>query len=288
MRYLDETDRAASANRVKLYFQRLIADNLVARTLQDEGYSYVFMPSGIDTYSITADLVIDLYATGAKRYRYPDPPSYALTKEPFLPLLLESSLLRNLNDYIDNSLPVWRSRPLSAWRPERAAYTWDEAERIAAMPEATFAFIHIMKPHQPLAFTRDGTMLSTRYESQLTTDERIAAHIDQFAYINERTLQMIEAILAESDTPPIIIIQGDHGSYLGEQKRVDGQYVTFEILNAMYFPGRSDCLHDRAMIAIHTFPTLLNCYFGGDTPLLPPRFFAVPFPYENILNYEEK
>jgi hypothetical protein len=42
------------------------------------------------------------------------------------------------------------------------------------------------------------------------------------------------------------------------------------------------------MIAIHTFPTLLNCYFGGDTPLLPPRFFAVPFPYENTLNYEEK
>ncbi len=55
-----------------------------------------------------------------------------------------------------------------------------------------------------------------------------AGYIYAVEYINARMLTIVSEILAQSTTPPIIIIQGDHGF---------GEGDNFPILNAYYLPG---------------------------------------------------
>ena len=44
-------------------------------------------------------------------------------------------------------------------RQQRFLATIDEVESIVSMPEATFAIIHLMKPHRPTVFHERGKLI---------------------------------------------------------------------------------------------------------------------------------
>jgi hypothetical protein len=73
--------------------------------------------------------------------------------------------------------------------------------------------------------------------------------------------QLVTEILANSKTPPIIIIQSDHGS------RMAPEYYC-RIFNAIYFPGKSGKLFYETLSPHNTFRLMFNEYFGADMPLL--------------------
>ncbi len=58
-----------------------------------------------------------------------------------------------------------------------------------------------------------------------------------------------------SDTPPIIIIQGDHGFWSG---------VNLPILNAYHLPGEAAELLYPTISPINTFRLIFDNYFGAD------------------------
>ena len=81
-------------------------------------------------------------------------------------------------------------------------------------------------------------------------------------------MALVEEILAKSDVPPIIILQGDHGVWWeSEEHRT-------EILNAYYLPGEGSKLLYKTISPVNSFRVVFNLYFGTDYELLDDRVGA--------------
>jgi hypothetical protein len=81
----------------------------------------------------------------------------------------------------------------------------------------------------------------------------------------------VDTILAESDVPPIIIIQGDHGPWLQPKEK------RMRILAAMYFPGHQDKLYPT-ITPVNIFRLVFNLYFGGKYEQLEDVSYFSPVP----------
>ncbi len=138
---------------------------------------------------------------------------------------------------------------------------------IPSYPGPKFVFAHIIIPHPPFIFAPDGSLIDDpRFydgENAMPADASYIdqGYVNQVQFIDQAIVEIVEAIIAESQVPPIIIIQGDHGW------RDDNRY---EILNAYYLPGVSGegmILYDT-ISPVNSFRVIFNTYFAADLPLL--------------------
>ncbi|MEJ2562143.1 MAG: hypothetical protein P8Z42_05575, partial [Anaerolineales bacterium] len=86
----------------------------------------------------------------------------------------------------------------------------------------------------------------------------------------------VEAILSKPGTPPVIILQADHGPRsLLDWKSPSPQAIheTFSILNAYCFPGKSTDTLYPGISPVNSFRILFNLYFGMDYSLLPDESY---------------
>ncbi len=111
---------------------------------------------------------------------------------------------------------------------DRINHLLDHLPDVARDPRPTFTFAHLLCPHPPIIFGRDGRGHRARtgdascyFEGDKVNGRfsRIPSlsagrYRDQAAYITRRIQETIDRILAESPEPPIIIVQSDHGSEL--------------------------------------------------------------------------
>jgi hypothetical protein len=139
-------------------------------------------------------------------------------------------------------------------------YQLDSLENIYQIPGKKFLYAHLMAIHAPFTFTTSGEM-------RLNTAETKQGYADQVTYVNKRILAIVKNILANSKTPPIIILQGDHGYSLHFTK---GEAV-FRILNAYYLPqGGKDKLYPT-ITPVNTFRLIFSYYFNQDYAPLPDQ-----------------
>ena len=163
-------------------------------------------------------------------------------------------------------------------------------EHLSDMPkidDPMFVFAHIISPHSPFVFERDGspvkrspgfTLGFTFGDGYSIMDEEyIEAYRNQLHYINTRLLQTIDAILAHSETPPIIILQSDHGP-IPEGSRMRYTTQRMAILSAYYLPGNGDELLYPTITPVNTFRVIFNTYFGGAYELLTDRVYFSTYP----------
>jgi hypothetical protein len=104
----------------------------------------------------------------------------------------------------------------------------------------------------------------------------IAGYRRQIQYVNTLILETVDAILTRSTTPPIIIIQGDHGpgAYLhwgSLENTVPAE--RFGILNAYYFPDQDYARLYPSISPVNSFRVLFNQFFDADYALLPDRHY---------------
>jgi hypothetical protein len=177
-----------------------------------------------------------------------------------------SSLPRFLRENLDHPHQIHRQRVL---------FTLDQLERLPATPGPVFVFAHIVSPHKPFVFGPNGETVAEE------TDEK-TAYRDQVAYLNSRILPLLQKIISNSSTPPIIIVQGDHGGIetAGEERMA--------ILNAYYLPdGGNQLLYDT-ITPVNSFRLILNYYFGASYEELENlSYFSDyknPFHYTNVSN----
>ena len=166
----------------------------------------------------------------------------------------------------------------------RILFTLTELRNIPVIPGEKFVFAHVFAPHPPFVFGPNGEVVqhTTPYELSDgsafdgTPEEYVAGYRDQAQYINKLVLQAVDAILANSSQPPIIIIQGDHGpgAYL-QWSSVDKSNVPerMAILNAYYFPdGDYQDLYP-SISPVNSFRVILNKFFGTDLNILPDNHY---------------
>ena len=87
------------------------------------------------------------------------------------------------------------------------------------MPGPKLVFAHIVSPHPPFVFDENGQALepSSPYsmndgdDYKGTLEEYRAGYPGQVRFVNRQLQQVVDALLAQSEAPPLIIIQGDHG-----------------------------------------------------------------------------
>jgi len=164
---------------------------------------------------------------------------------------------------------------------ERILYTFDNIDQFASMNGDFFVFVHLIAPHEPFVFGPNG---EPNENSDVFTFEDISRshndynlYIGEVKYLNILLLETIDQILSESDVPPIIILQSDHGSRLNpEDKQIDDvmDKVSFPILNTYYLPGvEAETVLYPSVSPVNTFRIILNSYFGTELDLLEDRSY---------------
>lgn len=136
-----------------------------------------------------------------------------------------------------------------------------------------FVFAHLMLPHHPYIFGPNGEPVSPeRIElgwEGLENDPD--GYLDQVKYANMKMKEIVTKILSESDVPPVIVIQGDHGLKAHIRDWSDPSDVEVQrrmsILNAYYLPGKMGALYDT-ITPVNTFRVISNEYFNSNMELL--------------------
>jgi len=259
----------------------LILYNKLARIFRALGYKYVLVPSGffITDRSPLADIKIDLGIW---------------TQSQFLALLVESSAVWFSWKWI-NKLGAIRNEGIvaGAFEGEGIMAQWhrhiteslEEIPKIAKIPEPTFTFAHVICPHPPYVFRRDGSLNTGAKMADLGGFDNFnywhltQQFVDQLIHFNKLVEEMLEKLLETSPEPPIIIVHGDHGtSYLGEEGGGDTLSPStphvnerMSILFACYAPQKvTNSLYD-SITPVNIFRTVLNETFDAGYEMLPDR-----------------
>ena len=253
---IPESYSADSSNRQG--FIPSISQNEARHQLECLGYQTVAFETGVywtewreADYYITSESSIleSLHATGR------------LSR--FEALLIDTTIGRAILDLATQmglAPEIVADSPLDEHR-ERILFVFDQLERVPELPSPKFVFVHILSPHPPFVFGPTGEKVSFgRFETEPSLEEKnqLAAYADQVTYLNTRVLKVVERLLGNSATPPIVIIQGDHG--WADRNAED----KLSILNAYYLPdGGTDRLYPT-ITPINSFRTVFDYYFDAD------------------------
>jgi hypothetical protein len=163
---------------------------------------------------------------------------------------------------------------------------FEHLESVAKLPYRKFVFAHIMAPHPPFTFMPDGSEVKTdrgysaddgsRLLQGLSREQYRQGYIDQLRYINKRTLEAIDQIIRQSKRPPVIILQGDHGSRMNldwESLELTDVQEPYSILNAYRAPEAVRKYLYPSISPVNTFRLVLTRLFGAHYPLLPDRSY---------------
>ncbi len=162
-----------------------------------------------------------------------------------------------------------------------------------------FIFAHILTPHPPFLFDASGGEnihfggLTSAEGSHLThgredlREKYIEGYINQLKFTNSLTLEAIDQILDESENPPIIILQADHGpgAYLDWDSIQNSNVADrLSILTAIYFPdGNYENLYP-SITPVNIFRAVFNTYFDGGFEMIEDRnYFSLwDYPYDFV------
>jgi hypothetical protein len=199
------------------------------------------------------------------------PDSFSVGMTEFEVLFMRTTLARHANDlgWFDADQIMGQN-----FR-DRTMNVFDKLDDIANMPEPTFAYIHLISPHPPFVFGPNG---EPTYPPDFWNENReyppdlyAKGYQNQLTFLNQKMLEAMDTLLAESETPPIIVLQGDHGPWLQTKEK------RLWILNAYYLPGQSDKLYPT-ISPVNTFRLLFNSYFGGKYDMLADTSYFSPVP----------
>ncbi len=178
----------------------------------------------------------------------------------------------------------WINVPITRYSTaqERINYEFDSlGSEVPGIEGPKMVFAHIIAPHAPFIFDQNGPIPSDNFYVLQdgnnfwgTQEQYIHDYVEQLIYTNKQVIKMIDGILTKSKTPPIIILQADHGpgAYLNF-KSVENTCLKerFSILNAYYLPPEGKAEISDDFTPVNAFRFVLSSYFGIDYELLPNK-----------------
>ena len=243
--YLEELgDHLVSEKIDRPALDYLIKHSALRRNLAAVGYKTVAFATGFDWTQLD----------DADYYLSPDP-SFARLNE-FERLLINTTFARiipnvNLDEqYADPEL----------YR-ERTLFVLDKLDKLSYIKEPKFVFVHLIIPHPPYVFGPTGETVEP-IDAGATRSEQAIHYRNQAIYISSRMQEIVPKIIANSTTPPIIIIQGDHGPTVPSNPR-----QRMSNLSVYYLPD-VDVPLQPTLTPVNTFRVIFNAYFGQNLELL--------------------
>jgi sulfatase-like protein len=239
----------------------MLANHRLGRFLKAQGYTYVHAGSW-------------WWPTRKNPNASRNINAYPFTPRPLM-VLLNSRLVAPITQTIASP---WLDDHRQQW--SRVNRDLAELAAVPAEPGPKFVFAHVLAPHPPYVFNRDGSFLPA---DEAGRNDPRQSYVNQLIATNRKIVALIDRILAASATPPIIVLQGDEGPYpdgttsdaFNWHTATRAQLVEKTgILNAYFLPGgRGRSLH-ASITPVNSFRVILNEYFGTTLPLLPDRTYA--------------
>ena len=249
---------------------RLVRSSEVRRVLEAQGYEIVAFETG---YRLTE-------LENADRYlRSPGSPANVLER-----LLVETSGFTVVQELVHRM----------GWDPiylgyrahrERIRFVFSTLPELAEQSSPTFVFVHLILPHPPFVFGPNGEELAEQRPFLIldgdafpgTQSEYLTGYQGQVTFANRMLEETLTELLASSETPPIIILQSDHGSGFGldwDSYQDTDLLERTSILSAIYLPGveESELLYEN-INPVNTFRVIFNRYFDMDYALLDDRAY---------------
>ncbi|OGO60522.1 MAG: hypothetical protein A2032_01310 [Chloroflexi bacterium RBG_19FT_COMBO_49_13] len=207
----------------------------------------------------------------------------------FESLLLQSTMMEILIDLGNINISSYTYDT----HREKILNGFAEINSLVPLRGPKFVFIHIIAPHAPFVFNRNGDPIQPDWEYTIfdgtefpgSVDNYISGYREQLIYINYLTENAINKILQNSPNPPIIVLQSDHGpgAFLESSPESSCLRERFSILSAYYFPnGMTNQLYP-SISPVNTFRVIFNTYFGTNLDILPDinYFSSFDYPYQS-------
>lgn len=244
----------------------LIEDSAVETALAGVGYQSVAV--AVD-WEVTNHEAVDSYL-------YPQP----VRLNEFEKLLIQTSPLKLFSPVLSKFTLL---NTYAAHR-ELIDFAFTSLAEIPDIEGPTFTFAHITAPHPPFVFDADGLPITPSYAYSFfdgnlfpgTQEQYITGYVDQLQSINQQLENTIDAILEKSETPPIIVIMGDHGS------RLSADFINpantciregFSNFAAFYLPGLDADTVPSDITSVNVFRLILDQYFGAKLGMLENRAY---------------
>lgn len=174
-------------------------------------------------------------------------------------------------------------------RPNQIANTNYQYETLAEMPDQLspkFVFVDILSPHTPYIYDPNCNVVTKPLKEMVVNN-----FISQVQCVNKRLTETIDAILQNSKTPPIIILQTDEGAKDDSNQAlkypdptgvkggfknssVETNLERTKILNAFYLPGGHAGKLYPEISPVNTFRLVFDEYFNAKLPLLPDKVYT--------------
>jgi hypothetical protein len=239
--YIDAlSDRFVEGSDDRTGLDTLIHQSAARQSLERAGYKTVAFATGF----LATELTDADYFLG---------PGYSWEQlNEFESLLMETTLARLIQD--GNQLGMQTSG--SERFRERTLFTLDKMDDLSSIEGPKFVFVHIIAPHPPYVFGPTGGPIEPAEVGTTKTQEGASHYRDQAIYISSRMMEIVPKIIENSSTPPIIVIQGDHGPTVASSPR-----ARMSNLSAYYLPDVATTVHST-ITPVNTFRVIFNSYFG--------------------------
>ena len=262
LNYLADTvgiDSSDSTLRLKLW-----NDNKISKIFKSLNYTVVHTP---------------IYPNTITSHDYQLCP-YSLLSGPFHILLWESTIL----------YPPLSDIPTEHSRTGQVLCKFSELSDLHnVIEEPFFVYAHFLSPHAPFVFGPNGEIKQPKkiIPGNFTLEDK-NDYVEQIQFINKKTIETIDTILLESTSPPIIILQGDHGTRsLFTEPSSNWHHnpsdaaiqERMSILNAYYLPDQNNELIYDGITPVNSFRLILNEYFNGDFELLDDKNYFSDYGY---------
>jgi len=268
MEYLDSDALKAEAtdSRDRGPIHRALGDHLAVPTaLKELGYQYVHVGNWWTPTAANVDADRTFHYEG---------------QDEFSTVLAQTTLLRAFNEPESAPDDPWDWRVLR----EHTNYALDRLDEIPAISGPKFVFGHLLLPHDPYVFDADGSFMD---RAQVERQGPVDSYRRQLSYANDRMLQLVDRILADSGPDAVIMLQADEGPFPARYRADEWEFQwrdardeeleeKFGILFAMRVPGAdldAAGFHD-AITPVNAFRIIFNARFGTDLPLLADRTWA--------------
>lgn len=166
----------------------------------------------------------------------------------------------------------------------RTLYTFEKLKEIQNLrtTRPLFVFAHVIAPHLPYVLNENCEKVKG-WESAGSAKLDAPFYVKQLICVNKMTEETVGAILSKSQTPPIIVLQSDHGWHatleeppeetIESVSMIPEQYVRERMRNfaAFYLPGDGEKIMYDSVTPVNIFRLILNHYFKTQYPILDDR-----------------
>lgn len=238
-----------------------IQDSKVQLFLEQAGYQSIALASIFD---ITNNKKTDLYIAPSK-IMLTEFESYLLKNTAWKIFLPMFTPFANITDHDTHR--------------ELISYTFNALAEAPDIGGPKFVFVHIVAPHPPFVFDKNGMAITPEYEFSFadghgypgTDSQYKKQYTDQIQHINTLIKAAVTSILERSEIPPIILLQADHGPRMLQENRYAEKVCLderFSIFAAYHLPGIDQNSIINDLTTINIFRIILNEYFSTELEML--------------------